>query len=193
MGGWTCDFCEALAAAVCDTLVLSILGSRPHLGVFTELLKFLSCLGVQVVLYEPDEYCLGLTTDRRDGLCSRLCAVQSWGHRGSTVGTGTWGDGVIAFGHCGHAGVVCNQIERLWHLRSLHKAAQMSTARYDPGEWHRLMSSTLVASSEVCLPAQQRAPAMRLAGLFLTDTPVRLHFIFMILWGYWSAKEWDQS
>lgn len=53
------------------------------------------------------------------------------------------------------------------------------------GSWHRLTSTAEVASGEIHLLAQRRAPAMSLAGrlqvLSLTDTAMKLHFIFTVL------------
>lgn len=77
---------------------------------------------------------LGLTTDQRDGLCSGHVQRRAGDTQAAQWGQGHGGTGLTAFGHYRHGGGVCNQTERLWHLCSLHKAVQASTARYDPGK-----------------------------------------------------------
>lgn len=127
---------------------------------------------------------LGLTTDQRDGLClkapqSRAGAMQTawWGRRPG-------GKGIAAFGHSGHPSRVHDQTVLGPSIPSINLRKYVLLVMIQ-GSWHLLMSTTQVASSEICLLTWPWAPAMSLAGrlafLSFTDTFLNLHFIFMVL------------
>ena len=67
------------------------------------------------------------------------CARSHAQSRAEATQAAWWGQGpggkrVTTFGHNGHPGGVCNQTECIWPIRPLHKAAQVSATRYEPGK-----------------------------------------------------------
>lgn len=97
----------------------------------------LTCLGVQVVLYEPDDtYFWGCSlagiNNRPEGWAVlEGTTKQGWGH---AVGTRPGGKGIAAFGHSGRPSRVRDQTECLGPIHPLHRSAQVSATCYDPGK-----------------------------------------------------------
>lgn len=99
----------------------------------------LPCLGVQVVLYEPDDtYFWGCSlagiNNRPEGWAVlEGTTKQGWGHADSVVGTETWREGDRSL-WAQWASQQGTRPDCLGPIHPLHKSAQVCATCYDPGK-----------------------------------------------------------